>query len=159
MDSFLRFLINQAHSISIACRESWRKLFNNDKVALKSYFFYEQKNVTNFGRFTFEVNAYIFNGKFFVFGIRKVLNLLDYFVKICPFWHNILANSKYQSFLERSKWTVINFVTNDLHITLFKIYENVIDRTMISKEKDNRYCFQFWHCHSSWIILHTFLAL
>lgn len=96
---------------------------------------------------------------FFVFGIRKVLNLLDYFVKICPFWHNILANSKYQSFSERSKWTVINFVTKDLYITLFKKYERIIDWTMISREKENRYCLQFWHCHSSWIILDTFVTL
>lgn len=91
------FLINQAHSISISLPEQREENFFIIWLALNrtSIWTEARKNVTNFGRFTFQVSSYILNGKFlfsfFFFGIRKVLNLLDYFGKICPFWHNISA--------------------------------------------------------------------
>lgn len=153
------FLINQAHSISISAEN-----FCVIRLALNRTFYSyvcagtKAKKCDKFrsiyvsGEFVlFEMESFLY---FFRSRIRKVLNLLDYFVKICPFWHNIFA--KYQSFYG---WVGMNcykyWHERISHHQVFKIWEPWFS-TQAKKEIG---IFLKWHPQCSWIIFHTFLTL
>lgn len=121
------FLINQAHSISISAENFCViRLALNRTFTLMCVQEPKQKNVTNFGRFTFQVNSYYLKWKvfciFFGVGYEKCWIYWITLWKYAHFDTIFLPNTNH--FTGGSEWTAINIDTKEFHIIKCLRYES-----------------------------------